>query len=345
MAGIDWRELYASNRAVIERAGIAPTAPPTALRTPLHLEPVRRAPTIRAPRPPGAWEERTFTAAGRTRRALVHAPAALEPQTAMPVVCMLHGCTQDAAAIAAATRLNEAADRHGFLAVYPQQAPGENPQRCWNWFLPEHQARGSGEPASIAGLVREVIGTTSPWTIDPGRVFVAGFSAGGAMAAVLAATYPDLFTGLAVHSGLAHRSATSVGAAFNAMAQGGAASPPLAQSVPTIVIHGSADTTVAPGNAERVVEQSIAAHARDLETSTSRHQEDGGHPYTRRRWTDGDGTLTHELLTVEGLGHAWSGGTPGASYTDPRGPDATGAIWSFFTQATAPAVSLEALVR
>ena len=162
MKPIDWRELYASNRAVIERVNG----------------------TIR----PGPPDERTYTFAGQTRRALVHPRAGVSSQTAVPLVCMLHGCTQDAATFAAATRMNDAADRHGFVVVYPQQERGDNAQGCWNWFMPEHQARGAGEPASIAAIVRELVGTASPWAIDPHRVFVAGLSAGGAMAAILAAT-------------------------------------------------------------------------------------------------------------------------------------------------------------
>jgi poly(hydroxyalkanoate) depolymerase family esterase len=346
MPGIDWRELYASNRAAIERARGTSIELPTTRRAPTRS--ARGIPSLpRAVRTPGAWQERTFTVAGRTRRALVHPPAAIDHATAVPLVCMLHGCTQDAATIAAATRMNEAADRHGFLAVYPQQERGENPQGCWNWFLPEHQRRGDGEPASIAGIVRELIGTTSPWTIDTRRIFVAGFSAGGAMAAVLAATYPDLFAALAVHSGLAYRSATSMGAAFNAMARGGDAAghSTTARPVSTMVIHGTDDATVAAVNADQVVEQSLAAHRRaapetcELDiarpTKTSREEVGGGHAYHRHRWTDRHGTLTHELLKVDGLGHAWSGGSPGGSYTDPRGPDATEAIWRFFTLATA----------
>jgi poly(hydroxyalkanoate) depolymerase family esterase len=327
MNPVDWRELYASNRAVIERAGGAPGELPT-----------------------------TSTAAGRTRRALVHAPAGVEPQTAVPLVCMLHGCTQDAASFAAATRMNEAADRHGFVAVYPEQDRADNPQGCWNWFLPEHQARGAGEPAAIAAIVRELMGTTSHGTIDTRRVFVAGLSAGGAMAAILAAVYPDLFAAVAVHSGLSYRSAASLGAAYSAMAHGAkdpigqghathAALGDLARPVPSIVVHGSADRTVAPVNAEQVLQQSMNAnrHAApeicDLDiarpTTTSRGQVNDGHAYTRRRWTDRRDALMHELLTVDGLGHAWSGGTPGGSHTDPRGPDATEAIWRFFAQATA----------
>ena len=238
MRPVDWRELYASNRAVIERARGAPVNLPAGVGPPEGSD---------------AWDTRTFTVAGQTRRALVHRPAGAEPQTVAPLVCMLHGCTQDAASFAAATLMNDAADRHGFVVVYPQQERGDNAQGCWNWFLPEHQARGAGEPASIAAIVRELMGTASPWAIDPRRVFVAGLSAGGAMAAILGATYPDLFAAVAVHSGLAYRSAASVGAAFTAMARGSddpvgqghaahAAMGDHARAVPSIVVQGSADT-------------------------------------------------------------------------------------------------------
>jgi poly(hydroxyalkanoate) depolymerase family esterase len=341
MTPIDWRALYASNRAAIERAGGAPGEVPIGFGA-------------SGDRP--QWDERTFTAAGRTRRALVHAPAAVDPQTAVPLVCMLHGCTQDAASFAGATQMNEAADRHGFVAVYPQQERGDNQQCCWNWFVPDHQQRGAGEPASIVGIVRELMGTAAPWTIDTRRVFVAGLSAGGAMAAILAATYPDVFAAVAVHSGLPYRSATSLSAAFTAMAGRGeeanadgravhAAMGHLARPVPSMVVHGSADQTVAPVNADRVLKQSMDANRLaapevcDFDiarpTLTSPGHVDGGHPYTRSQWTDRRGALVHELLMVDGLGHAWSGGAPGGSYTDPRGPDATEAIVRFFAQATA----------
>ena len=300
---VDWRELYASNRAVIERAhGLA-----------------------------GLSEEKTIVG-GRTRRALVHTPAHADPGVARPLVCLLHGCTQDAATFATATRMNDAADRHGFIAVYPQQERGENAQRCWNWFDGRHQARGAGEPASIAAVVRELVGTTTEWTVDPDRVFVAGLSAGGAMAAVLAASYSDLFAAVAVHSGLAYRSATSVPSAFAAMARGAREVSDVARPIPSMVIHGSADRTVAPVNGDQVLAQSMGAGGLDLArpTSTARGHVAGGHAYEHSRWTDARGALMHERLTVEGMGHAWSGGLPGGSYTDPRGPDATEAIWSFF---------------
>lgn len=354
MSPVDWRELYASNRAVIERAGgDRGDVPPAAFRSPPNPQlPPRPGP---ARGRPGAWDERTFTAGGRTRRALVHTPAGIQPETAVPLVCMLHGCTQDAAGFAAATRMNDAADRHGFIVVYPQHERDKNPQGCWNWFEPQHQARGAGEPASIAGIIRELIGTTSPWTVDTHRVFVAGLSAGGAMAAILAVTYPDLFAAVAVHSGLAYGSATSVSAASSTMARGSgdpaargraahAAMGDLARPVASIVVHGSADHTVAPVNGTQMLEQSMAANrlaapeSCDFEitrpTASSHGQVGGGYPYTQSRWTDRRGALMHEHLEVEGLGHAWSGGLPGGSFTDPRGPDATDAICRFFVEAT-----------
>ena len=193
-------------------------------------------------------------------------------------------------------------------------------------------------------------------TIDPRRVYVAGLSAGGAMAAIMATTYPDLYAAVAVHSGLAYRAAATMGAAFTAMARGSedpiregraahAAMGDHPRAIPSIVVHGSADATVAPVNADHVLQQSITANhlaapeTNDLDiahpTTTSRGQVAGGHSYTRSRWEDRRGVLMHELLKVDGLGHAWSGGAPGGSYSDPRGPDATEAICRFFAQATA----------
>jgi poly(hydroxyalkanoate) depolymerase family esterase len=252
--------------------------------------------------------------------------------------------------------MNEAADRHGFVVVYPEQDRNQNGQGCWNWFLPEHQARGAGEPAAIAATVHEVMGTTSPWTIDRRRVFVAGLSAGGAMAAILAATYPDLFAAVAVHSGLAYRSATNVSDAFAAMARGAdpqagrgdvvhAAMGEQARALPSIVIHGTVDRTVAPVNADRLLGQLIAANRLaapetcgqldvNRPSGAAGAPLDGAHPSTRARWTDARGRLMHELIKVEGLGHAWSGGAPGHRHSDPQGPDASEAIWRFFAQAT-----------
>lgn len=352
---VDWRELLAESLPVIEGVGGALASALQSLPRPVGRpvrEPARRPGDARVP----AGEERTFAVAGHVRRAVVHTPAELEPGARVPLVCMLHGCTQDAASFAAATLMNEAADRHGFVAVYPQQERADNQLACWNWFLRGHQARGAGEPAAIAGIVRELIGTTADWTIDAGRVFVAGLSAGGAMAAILGATYPDLFAAVAVHSGLAYGSATNLSAAFSAMANGGkdparqgraahAAMGDRARPVPTMVIQGSADRRVAPVNAEQVLRVSMTANrlaggeSCDVDLTrpsmTSNGRVEGGHAYTLSGWTDRHGALMHELWKVDGLGHAWSGGAPGGSHTDPRGPDATEAIWRFFAQATA----------
>lgn len=343
MLGIDWRELYAANKAAIAAAGI-PTSdtvlPPTAITLPGSLSAAT----------PAGVDRFDLRASGN--RALVHVPRGLDPSLPAAVVCMLHGCTQDPAAFAAATSMSHAADRYGFVVVYPGQDRGHNPQRCWNWFLPEHQQRGAGEPEAIAGILRDLIETDSRCTIDPGRVFVAGMSSGAAMAVILATCYPDLFAAVAVHSGLAYRSAKNLAGALDAMARAGgnadahghaahAAMGEHARPVPSLVIHGSADCTVCPANTIQVLRQSMAAnHLAAPETcdhdiarpaTSHRSQIEGGHPYTQTRWTDAHGALMHELIEVEGLEHAWSGGTPGGSHTDPRGPSATEAIWTFFS--------------
>jgi len=312
---IAWQDLYASNRAAI--AGRA--------------RPSRRSEA--------------------ERRCVVHAPANLHPATPVPLVVVLHGCTQDAASIAAGTRMDEVADRAGFVVAYPEQTRSANAQGCWNWFASEHQARAGGEPAQLAQVLRAITADTARWTIDPRRVFVAGMSAGGAMAAVLAATHPDLVAGLAVHSGLAFGAASSPARAFSAMA-GGAGDPARlgervvqamgrhARPVPTLVIHGSADRLVSPVNGDQVSAQWLAANGllsgggHDPERPTARvtGRVRNGHAYERSRWHDGEGLLVGESLRVEGLGHAWSGGRAGQSHSDPRGPSASETIWAFFAQ-------------
>jgi poly(hydroxyalkanoate) depolymerase family esterase len=342
MREIDWRKLYAENRAAIARAGIPAAGEVDA---PFLAMPSQGA----AAASPAAGARFRRPATGS--RALVHVPRGLDPLVPVAVICMLHGCTQDPATFAAATSMNGAADRHGFVVVYPGQDRGRNPQGCWNWFLPGHQQRGAGEPEAIAGIVRELIEADPRCTIDPGRVFVAGLSAGGAMAAILGACYPDLFTGVAVHSGLAYGAASNVSGALEVMARGGgnadaqgraahAAMGEHARAVPSIVIHGSADATVAPANAIQVLRQSMSTnhlaapercdHDVTRPTTSRRCQAERGHPYTHSRWADAHGTVMHELIEIDGLGHAWSGGTPGGSYTDPKGPCATEAICTFF---------------
>jgi poly(hydroxyalkanoate) depolymerase family esterase len=347
MRRIDWQKLYASNQAAIARGGIVPRE---AIEIP-------RLPAVPNGLPvAGSGRERTSSCGQSARLTPVHVPRELDRATPAPLVCMLHGCTQDPASFAAATLMNEAADRHGFVVVYPGQNRGANPQGCWNWFLPEHQRRDVGEPAAIAGIVRDLIEMDAQCTLDPGRVFVAGLSSGGAMAAILAACYPDLFAAVAVHSGLAYNSATSVRSAFDVMARGAgdadaqgraarAAMGGHARPVPSIVIQGNADHTVTSANAINVLRQSMTAnhlaapeacdHDVANPTNSWRGHADRGHSYTQSRWTDSQGVLMHELLEIDGLGHAWSGGAAGRSYTDPQGPSATEAICTFFSLTTA----------
>ncbi len=255
---------------------------------------------------------------------------------------------------AAATAMNHTADRHGFVVIYPGQPRARNAQGCWNWFLPAHQQRGAGEPELIAGIARRLIANEFGQAVDPARMFVAGLSSGGAMAVILAACYPDLFAAVAIHSGLPYRSADDVASALAVMGRADAtrahdghaihaAMGDHARPVPSLVIHGTADRTVAPDNAGRILSQLMHAnHLAAPETCghdparpsfSRRARADGGLTYTRDRWIDTHGALMHESIEVQDLGHAWSGGVPGGSYTDPRGPSASEAVWAFFSRA------------
>lgn len=356
---IDWRELYAANRAVIE--GREPMASPGGFRPPgggPAARPAAGALALPRPRTRHAGEliALEHDEGARTRPVYVYAPAGLDPAVPAPLVVMLHGCTQTAASFSAGSLMNRTADRHGFVVAYPEQSREDNPGCCWNWFSTSHQARGGGEPAYVAGAVGTVAAATDRWSVDPARVFVAGMSAGGAMAAVMGATYPDVFAGVAIHSGLAYGSARNLPAATQAMRCGGpdpeaqgaaafAAMGAASRPVPAIVIHGTADGTVAPVNAEHAVRQWMATNRRasggaydpDFARPDVTVREDGagGRPFTRRRWMDARGRLVQEQIEVAGLGHAWSGGAPGGSYTDPRGPSASDAIYDFFAAVSA----------
>jgi poly(hydroxyalkanoate) depolymerase family esterase len=248
----------------------------------------------------------------------------------LPLIVMLHGCTQTPDDFAAGTRMNELAEERGCFVLYPEQTSRGNSSRCWNWFERAHQRRDQGEPAILAGMTRDCM---SRYAIDPRKIYAAGLSAGGAMAAVLAAAYPDLYAAVGVHSGLAVGSAHDLRSALAAM-QGTprrkAAGRRAAGSVPLIVFHGDRDTTVHPRNGEHVVRESAdPANASSIE----RGSVPGGHAYTRTLHRDSNGQVVLEHWLVHGAGHAWSGGSPGGSFTDPKGPDAAREMLRLFEEA------------
>jgi poly(hydroxyalkanoate) depolymerase family esterase len=287
-----------------------------------HLKPTTHAPDV----PEGAsFTENSFSCAAGARGYRTYIPKNAG-NGVTGLVLMLHGCTQSPQDFAAGTGMNALADKHGFIVIYPHQTRGDNAQSCWNWFSRGDQQRDRGEPAILSGMTRHVL---SQYNIPTDRVFVAGLSAGAAMAVILGKTYPDLYHGVGAHSGLPAGAAKDVPSAFAAMAGQGANDGPSGPAVRTIIFHGSADTTVHPSNSDR-----IAQHAMDPQQFQSVQQEDQGTANGRnfRRCTTyaTDGTAAVEHWVIEGMGHAWSGGKPAGSYTDAQGPDASAEIVRFF---------------
>ncbi len=278
----------------------------------------------------GTFTSGSHTHAALTRRYKLYVPtqSTVQPR---PMVVMLHGCTQNPDDFAVGTDMNERAREQGFCVLYPEQSPDANPQRCWNWFKHNHQRRGSGEPALIASMTQAIM---KEHNIDPRRVYIAGLSAGGAMAAIVADAYPDIFAAVGVHSGLPTGSASSVPEALAVMNSGhGKLSPQKSQQlqrlVPTIVFHGDQDRTVHPRNGEQVIASALGSV-----TATSPRVAQGvsvnGRRYTSATHHGDAGKVLAEHWLVHGAGHAWSGGHAKGSYTDAKGPDATAEMLRFF---------------
>jgi poly(hydroxyalkanoate) depolymerase family esterase len=276
----------------------------------------------------GRFETRRHAGSAGTIDYMLYRPSSFAP--GMPLVVMLHGCTQSPEDFARGTGMNRLADELGVLVAYPRQSQKANPQKCWNWFRPGDQTRGSGEPALIAGLTRDIIEAES---VDRARVYVAGLSAGGAAAAIMAHAYPDIFAAAGIHSGLACGAAHDLPSALTAMktgnARGSASAAPAGRFVPVILFHGDRDTTVHEVNARQIAAAAEAATKTAL-TIEIEHGSADGRRFTRTLSRDGAGRLLIERWSVMGAGHAWSGGDPAGSYADASGPDASRAMLRFF---------------
>jgi poly(hydroxyalkanoate) depolymerase family esterase len=293
---------------------------------------IKRAPLSKSDIvPEGArFIEGTYSNPAGSRAYRLFIPSHYQGQP-LPLVVMLHGCNQSPDDFAAGTRMNFLAEEQTCFVVYPAQRSEANQAKCWNWFRTADQQRGRGEPSLIAGITRQIM---RDYAVDPKRVYVGGLSAGAAAAAIMGATYHDLYAAIGVHSGLACGAASDLPSAFVVMRQGSGSDdrvilghgPP----VPTIVFHGDRDVTVHPNNGDHILEQLMRTTS--TQKKVHRGRVPGGHAFTRTIHTDACGRGIFEHWNIHGAGHAWSGGSPVGSYTDPRGPDATGEMLRFFLE-------------
>jgi poly(hydroxyalkanoate) depolymerase family esterase len=278
------------------------------------------------PTAPGRFLDLSYASEAGELACKLYVPSA-HAAGAVPLIVMLHGGTQSAEDFAAGTRMSHLAERHGFLVAYPEQSRNANPMGYWSWFRPEHQQRGRGEASLIAGLTDEIV---DRYALDARRVYVAGFSAGGAMAAVMATAYPDVYAAVGVHSGLAAGAARDLPSAYAAMARGGPT--PGTPPVPLIVFHGDSDRTVDHVNADGLVRAALPSSGAHPRAFITTGEVPGGRAYTRQVHSGRDGTTLVEQWTIHDAGHAWSGGSPHGTYTDPQGPDASAELVRFFAQ-------------
>jgi poly(hydroxyalkanoate) depolymerase family esterase len=292
----------------------------------------------------GQFIEGSYTNKAGTRAYKLYVPKGYCGQP-LPLVVMLHGCTQNPDDFAAGTRMNVFAEREQFLVVYPAQKTSSNQSKCWKWFNATDQQRERGEPSIIAGITRKILST---YHCDARRVYVAGLSAGGAMAVIMGVSYSDLYTAIGVHSGLPYGAALDLPSALAAMKHGGGtpagtqdrrlstAGIP-ARAVPTIVFHGDRDRTVHPRNGDHVLAQLEGfAAGTNLHKTVKRVQVANRHGYTHTIYHDAAGDTLMERWLVHGAGHAWSGGSPHGSFTDPKGPDASQEMVRFFLRTSTP---------
>jgi poly(hydroxyalkanoate) depolymerase family esterase len=283
--------------------------------------------------------EDTFSNPAGSRAYKLFIPSCHQDQP-LPLVVMLHGCTQSPDDFAAGTRMNFIAEEKSCLVVYPAQRSDANQAKCWNWFRTADQQRGRGEPSLIAGITRQVM---RDYSVDATRVYVGGLSAGAAAAAIMGATYNDLYAAIGVHSGLACGAAMDLPSAFVAMRQGGGSDGNGIQgggpAVPTIVFHGDHDITVHPSNSNQILDQFVETTS--TRKKVYRGRVPGGHAYTRTIHIDASGRGISEHWNIHGAGHAWSGGSPAGSYTDARGPDATREMLRFFLEHSLPIASAQ----
>jgi len=341
-------------RKALEAARIAQTAPARAADEDSNTIDVDARVVADEAQPEAAPTERTatpshgrflrlqYSGTGGKRAYKLYVPAHARGEP-MPLVVMLHGCKQNADDFAAGTRINALADEQGFLVAYPEQSAKANGSNCWNWFEPRDQTRHGAEPSIIAGIVREI---GEAHAVDERRVFVAGLSAGAAMAVILGETHPDVFAAVGVHSGLPYGAAHDVASAFAAMhgavhAESGVHAPARTPSrqvpagsrgVPTIVFHGDRDATVALKNGAAIAERAsanLASETGPLKSEVESHTAHGRR-CTRTAYVDEDGLPWVEQWTVHGAGHAWSGGSAAGSFADPQGPDASREMMRFF---------------
>lgn len=296
-------------------------------------------------------QQYTYRDSVGSRPYFVYTPTNYRVGTVAPLVVMLHGCTQTALEFAVGTQMNSLADQYNFIVVYPQQESIYSQYRCWKWYDHANQSRDRGEPAIIASIVQAIEQSTSQWTIDRSRIYVAGISAGASMSVIMGATYPDIFAAIGVHSGLEYQAATSQNQVLRVSRRGGPdpirqgkaaydAMSNFARIIPTIVFHGTNDYIVNPINGRQVVQQwmqtnffaSNETYQADFNnpSSTRVDQVPAGRSYTVFTWDDNDGYELQEYWKVEGMGHRWSGGKYGGSYTDSLGPDASLAMYTFF---------------